>query len=190
MSLVNEYIAGLNRCLHEITEQDVSGATDIIYDAFRAGGTVYIMGNGGSAATASHMVCDLTAPPISAGLPRIPAIALTDNFSVISARANDINYESIFTEQLVSYLKKGDIVIGISASGNSPNIINAIEYANTHGARTVGFAGFKGGRLKDIASICITISCADYGQVEDTHLALGHIISYLLKAKIMSAGKA
>jgi len=183
MSLITDYIAGLNTCLQEIAEHDISHIADIIYDAAKAGGTVYIMGNGGSAATASHMVCDFTASPVTSGLKNIPAIALTDNMSVISARANDIGYESIFTEQLSIYLKNRDVVIGISASGNSPNIIRAIEYANGHGAITLGFAGFQGGLLKETASICVTLSSMDFGEIEAAHVALGHIISSLVKVK-------
>jgi D-sedoheptulose 7-phosphate isomerase len=104
--------------------------------------------------------------------------------AVITARANDIDYGSIFKEQLVTYLNKGDVVIGISASGNSPNVLNAIEYAGDRGAVTIGFSGFNGGKLKELAQKSIVLSSRDYGQVEDSHLCLSHIISYIVREKI------
>ena len=104
--------------------------------------------------------------------------------AILTALANDINYSSIFKEQLANLLDEGDVVIGISASGNSPNILEGIEFARNKGARTIGFAGFGGGRLKELAEKCIVLASMDYGQVEDAHMSLAHIISYLVKEKI------
>ena len=186
MSLVKNYIDGVTGCLKEILRQDVDEVAEIIFQAYRENRQVFVMGNGGSASTASHFVCDLSLQTALKGRPRVRVIGLTDNMAVITARANDVDYGSIFKEQLVTYLNPGDVVIGISASGNSVNVLNAVEYARGRGAMTIGFSGFGGGKLKEIAHRNIILSCRDYGQVEDSHLCLAHIISYLIKEKIKS----
>lgn len=150
MTLVNDYVDGLTRCLGEILQQNVAEIAEIIFEAYTRGKQVFIMGNGGSASTASHFTCDLSFQPVG-NKPRIKVMGLTDNMAIITARANDIDYSSVFVEQLKCHLNKGDVVIGISASGNSPNVLKAIEYAKKQGATTIGFAGFNGGKLNRLA---------------------------------------
>ena len=186
--IIKEYLNGLRCCLDEISAQEVENIAGVILEAWRKGRQVFIVGNGGSAATASHFACDLQKGAAVAGKSRIRAISLTDNLALITALANDIDFSSIFQEQLVGLLEEGDVVIGISASGNSPDIIKAIEYAQGKGAITIGFAGSGGGKLKECAHQCIVLSSNDYGQVEDVHLSLAHIISYLVKEKIANSG--
>lgn len=186
MHLVHDYISGLSECLQEILHQNVEEVADIIYQAYQKGSQIFIMGNGGSASTASHFVCDLSLQTSIKGKPRVRVIGLTDNMAVLTARANDIDYTSVFKEQLATYLNKGDVVIGISASGNSVNVLEAIEYARGKGATTIGFCGFKGGKLKERSDKSIVLSSGDYGQVEDAHLCLAHVISYLIREKIKS----
>jgi len=184
MSIVQSYIDGLSGCLREFVEQDVAEVADIILDAYKRGKQIFIMGNGGSATTASHFARDLVIGAAAKGKPRLQAYSLTDNVAVITALANDVDYTSIFEQQLAGRLNEGDVVIGISASGNSPNVLKAIEFAQSQGATTIGFIGFGGGRLKELAHKCVVLSSKDYGQVEDAHLCLAHIISYLVKEKI------
>jgi D-sedoheptulose 7-phosphate isomerase len=181
---IGDYLNGLRSCLDELGQQDVEGIADIIFDAYKKGKRVFIIGNGGSAATASHFACDLSKSTACAGRPRLKASSLTDNVAIISALANDIEYSSIFQEQLVDQLSAGDIVIGISASGNSPNILKAIEFARSQGAITIGLTGFGGGKLKGLADKSTVLVSRDYGQVEDTHLVLGHIITSLIRERI------
>ena len=188
MSSVRTYIDGLSGCLQEILRQDVAGIADIIFKAYRQGRQTFIMGNGGSASTASHFVCDLSLQTAIEGKPRVRVMGLTDNVAVITARANDIDYSAIFKEQLISQLNSGDVVIGISASGNSPNVIEAIAYARAGGATTIGLSGFSGGKLKDIADKSIVLTSRSYGQVEDAHLSLAHMISYLVRERIIGEG--
>ena len=181
---IGDYLKGLRSCLDELSQQDIDGIVDIIFNAYKDAKQVFIMGNGGSATTASHFARDLQIGAAVAGKPRIRAVSLTDNVAVITALANDMDYDSIFKEQLIGQLNEGDVVIGISASGNSPNVLKAMEFARSRGAVTVGLIGFGGGKLKALTQKCIVLSSKDYGQVEDTHLVLDHIVSYLVKERI------
>jgi D-sedoheptulose 7-phosphate isomerase len=137
---------------------------------------VIIMGNGGSAATASHFACDLGKGTLMPNLPRFRVIALTDNMSLFSALANDVGYEHVFSEQLQSLLQPGDVVIGISGSGNSPNVLNAIRSARQAKAITIGFVGYDGGQLKDLVDVFIHVPSYNMEQVEDVHLILEHLV--------------
>lgn len=182
--MIQEYLAGLKGCLEELSAQDIEEVAGIIFAACRNGKRVFIMGNGGSATTAIHFARDLQIGTAVKGKPRVQATCLTDNVALITALANDMDYGCIFEEQLVGQVKKGDVVIGISASGNSPNVLRAIEYARTNGAMTIGFVGFGGGKLKGMAHKSIVLSSRDYGQVEDIHMVLSHIIPNLIRKQI------
>jgi len=184
MALVQEYIEGLKKCLEELASQNIEEIVDIIFDAYKKGKCIFIMGNGGSATTALHFARDLQIGTAVAGKPRIRVISLTANVALLTALANDIDYSSIFEEQLVGQVEEGDVVIGISASGNSPNVLKAMDCARRGGAVTIGLVGFAGGKLKELAHKSIVLSSKDYGQVEDIHLILAHIISYQVKEKI------
>lgn len=186
MSIPQDYIKGLIECLEELSRQKIEAVADIVIDAWRKGKRIFIMGNGGSATTASHFAHDLEIGAAVAGKPRIQTTSLTDNIAFITALANDIDYSSIFEEQLIGQLGEGDVVIGISASGNSPNVLKAIEYARKNGAITIGFIGFGGGKLRELVNKSIVLSSRDYGAVEDIHLSLAHIVSCLVKEMISS----
>jgi D-sedoheptulose 7-phosphate isomerase len=182
-----EYLSGLRKTLDEINIEDVTRVVEVLLDAYRRGRTIFIIGNGGSAATASHMMCDLAKGCAVEGKPRIRALSLTDNVSIMTAISNDISYEKVFTEQLKVFLEEGDVVLGITASGNSPNILDAIRYAKEHGATTIGFIGFGGGKLKALVDVNVTVSSRNYGHVEDLHCVLEHLISQCLRQKIAAA---
>ena len=186
MSIIQNYVRGLRECLDELFQQEerLERITDIIFHAYQNGKQVFIFGNGGSASTASHCALGFEKQSAIEGKPRIKSKSLTDNIALITALANDIDYTSIFREQLINQLDGGDVVIGISASGNSPNVLRAIEYARDKGATTIGFTGFGGGKLRGLADLCIVLSSTDYGQIEDTHLTITHIISEMLKERI------
>jgi D-sedoheptulose 7-phosphate isomerase len=184
MSIVQDYIKGLSRCLGELSPQNLEEIADTIVTAWKTGKRIFIMGNGGSATTASHFARDLQMETATSGKPRVKAISLADNIALITSLANDKDYSSIFEEQLIGQMEKDDVVIGISASGNSPNVLKAIEYARRNGATTIGFIGFGGGKLKELVHKAIILSSQDYGPVEDIHLSLDHIISYLVRERI------
>jgi len=149
---------------------------------------VIIMGNGGSAATASHFACDLGKGTLMPGLPRFRVIALTDNMALFSALANDCGYDQVFSEQLRSLIQPGDVAIGISGSGNSANVLNAIQAARELGAVTIGFVGYDGGRLKGMVDLCVHVPCDCMEQVEDVHLILEHLISTALRHAMDETG--
>jgi D-sedoheptulose 7-phosphate isomerase len=182
-----DYLSGLRTVLDEIDTEDVTRVVETLLDAYRRGRTIFIIGNGGSAATASHMMCDLAKGCGVEGKPRIKALSLTDNVSIMTAISNDVSYEKVFTEQLRVFLEEGDVVLGITASGNSPNILDAIRYANEHGATTIGFIGFGGGKLKALVDVNVTVSSRNYGYVEDVHCILEHLVSQCLRQKIENA---
>lgn len=184
--IIQSYIDGLQQCLNELCQQDIETVVSIIFAAYKKGKQIFTMGNGGSATTASHFARDLRIGAAVKGKPRVRAISLTDNIAVITALANDIDYGSIFYEQLVGQLDEADVVIGISASGNSANVLRAIEFARSKGAVTIGFIGFGGGKLKQLVDKSVVLSSRDYGQVEDAHLSLAHIVSYLVKERLGS----
>jgi len=182
------YLDSLKRFLDQIPLEKVEAITDILYQAYRDNRQVFIMGNGGSASTASHFACDLGKGTIIPGKPRFRVISLNDNISLITALSNDFGYEEVFREQLMNLVNAGDIVIGITGSGNSPNVLKAMEYARSRGAVTIGFIGFDGGKLRGMVDEEITIACDNYGQVEDIHLILEHLISQFFRQKIDREG--
>ena len=145
-----------------------------------SGKRVYICGNGGSASTASHMASDLNKGANRKDAPRFKAVALTDNIPSMLAWANDSSYDDIFVEQLKNHLEKGDIVIGISGSGNSPNVLKALHYANDEGALTIGLTGFDGGKVAQLVQICYVVPNHVMQQIEDIHLLIEHMLSMIL----------
>ena len=155
--------------------------TNILLDARNNRHNIFIMGNGGSAATASHFAGDLSKGANSKGGPRFKAIALTDNIPTLLAWANDNCYEDIFVEQLKNLMEPGDIVIGISGSGNSENIIKAIQYANENGAITIGLSGYNGGLLLKNAKENIHVPSFNMQRVEDIHLLVEHLLTSMIK---------
>lgn len=186
VSEVQTYLNGLNHCLEELSQQEdkIENAARIIFESYRKGGWIFVLGNGGSASTASHCALGFAKQSAVAGKPRLKSKSLADNIGLITAWGNDESFESVFLQQLINELEPQDVVIGISASGNSPNVLRAMNYATSLGAKTIGFTGFGGGRLQLCTDCCITLTCKDYGQVEDAHLALTHILSGLLKERI------
>lgn len=184
MTFTEEYLGELKGCLEELSAGEIEAVAGLILEAYKKGRRVFLMGNGGSATTAMHFARDLQMGTAVAGRPRLKATCLADNMAFVTAIANDVNYESIFTEQLVGQAAAGDVVIGISASGNSPNVLRAIDYANGIGAVTIGLIGFGGGKLKGLARKSIVISRKNYQQVEDVHMVLAHIIPCWLKNEI------
>jgi D-sedoheptulose 7-phosphate isomerase len=185
-NILQDYLCGLQSCISEISQQDIQGVADIIYKAYRNNKYIFIFGNGGSAATASHIVCDLRKGTAMPGKPRLKVTSLTDSIPLFTAIGNDIDYQSVFVEQLISQVNKGDVAIGISCSGNSPNVLKAIQYAKEQGATTIGFTACGGGKLKGMTDKNINLTTHDFGQAEDIHLSLGHILKELIKAKIES----
>lgn len=178
---IQEYIGDISGVLNRLPVEDIVRVVEVLERARSEGKQVFIFGNGGSAATASHFACDLSKGAIREGKPRIKAFALTDNIHILTAWANDTDYGRIFAEQLENYIAKGDVAIGISGSGNSPNVLNGMKVAREKGAITVGFIGFDGGKLKDMVDIPVIAPIRNMEQSEDIHLLLEHIVTVCLR---------
>jgi D-sedoheptulose 7-phosphate isomerase len=186
-SIAQDYVSRLRNVLAELDLDAVAAATAVLLDAYENGHTVFICGNGGSASTASHMAADLGKNTVAAGKPRLRVLSLNDNMAWFSALANDLGYENVFVEQMGNLLQPRDVLIVLSASGNSPNVVQAAEFAKAHGGRILALVGFQGGRLRGLADVAIHVKCDAYGPVEDVHLVLNHIFTEALRQRIRSA---
>lgn len=180
-----QYAKHLSEILSNLDYQAIEEVIEILKKARARGNTIFFIGNGGSAATASHFAEDLAYGTRREGHELFRALSLNDS-TYLTAVANDEGYENVFVTQLKSLFRPQDIIIGISASGNSPNIIKAIEYANRNRGITVGLLGFDGGKMKDICQHCVLVKTTkgEYGPVEDVHLSLDHIITTYFKSVI------
>ena len=179
-----DYFGRHTRVVDTLDVAAVERAVQTIIAAYDEHRTVFICGNGGSATTATHMTADLGKNSAMPGKARLRVIGLADNMSWFSALGNDLGYENVFVEQLENFLEPGDVLIAISASGNSPNVVKAAEFARAHGGKVVGLVGFKGGKLKEIADVAVHSQIEDYGPVEDSHLMLDHIFVEALREHI------
>ena len=171
-----QYLNGLKALLDRFDGETFEAITTSIIDAYHSEKTIFSMGNGGSAATASHFAADINKGCCLDLDKKFKVICLNDNISTILALANDLAYEAVFIEQLKNFFKPGDLVIGISGSGNSENIIRAINYANLNGGRTIGLCGFSGGRLSKLADIAFIVNIDDMQKIEDVHVIVVHMI--------------
>ncbi len=181
MSVLRQYQRNLTKTVKDLPLEKIQAAVEILHSKRVSGNRIYIMGNGGSASTASHFVCDLNKNTRMEGWPDFKAIGLADNMPVFSAYANDEGYENVFSRQLQNDLTQGDIVIGISASGNSENVLCGMRYAKETGAHTIALTGFDGGRLGGLVDLHIHLPNKVIEQVEDIHLMLEHMIICSLK---------
>jgi len=184
-AIAKNYLEELKETIDSIDLADIQKVANILLKAYKENRRVFILGNGGSASTASHMACDLGKGTLknvyNPEEKRFQVISLTDNVATMTAYANDLSFDDMFVQQLHNLVAKGDVVIGISGSGNTPNIIKALMYAKSQGAVTIGFLGFKsGGKAKDLVDFDIVIQSSNYGVIEDLHLALDHILTTCL----------
>jgi D-sedoheptulose 7-phosphate isomerase len=177
---ISDYLKGLRNTIEDLDVGEIDQVCRIFKNAYDQERTIFLMGNGGSASTASHIACDINKGACLNAKKKFHVMALTDNLPVITAIANDINYDSIFLEQLKSFAKPGDVVVGISGSGNSPNVLKGIEYARQTGCTTIGVCGYDGGKLKTLVDCCFHVKINDMQIVEDLHLVLGHILMRVL----------
>lgn len=185
---VQNYFQEINRSLQLLEISKIKQAIDMLFYAYRNDKKIFILGNGGAASTSSHMACDLSKGTVTRAYDnkekRFRVISLTDNVSIMTAYANDLSFDDVFMQQLRNLVEKDDVVVAISASGDSENIVRAIDYAKKRGARTIGLLGFTtGGKLAKIVDCPIVIKSNLYGPCEDIQLILNHIIGMWL-AKI------
>jgi D-sedoheptulose 7-phosphate isomerase len=178
------YFAELVEAFAKIPEKDIEKATQLLLCCYHGGKQMFLIGNGGSAATASHFANDLSKGTRCEGRKRFKAFSLTDNIPLVTAWANDHSFEEIFVEQLTNLLHPGDLLVAISGSGNSRNILKAVEYVNAHQGHTFGLIGFQGGKLKDLVHESIIVPSHRQEIIEDIHLILEHIICKYISFEI------
>jgi len=187
---ITNYFSELEQMMQAISLSDLQAVLSILEEAYHNGHRIFVMGNGGSAATASHFALDLAKNTIMPGAPRLKAISLTDHVPLITAWSNDTHYEHIFAEQLANLIEPGDVVIGISASGNSPNVINAVKLARQSRAATIGLLGATGGKLKNIVDAAVLAPGQNIEQEEDAHMILAHVITRHMREVVRSYAQA
>jgi len=184
---IDAYLERLKATLDNLDRGEIEKCADVLLQAYWSGNQIFVCGNGGSAATASHFAVDIN-KGVTFGLERrFRVIPLTDNMATITAYTNDVGYDVIFVEQLKNYFRKGDVVIGISGSGNSKNVLNAINYANENGGVTVGWTGYLGGTLKEISQYSVNANIEDMQLSEDAHMIFTHLMLKTLCHKIAAA---
>jgi D-sedoheptulose 7-phosphate isomerase len=183
-----KYLNQLKKSLSDLDLKEINTIVDILLKAYKDNKQIFIMGNGGSAVLASHFACDLGKGTLKNVYDdkekRFRVISLTDNVALMTAFSNDLNYEYVFSQQLNNLVNEGDVVIGVSASGNSKNIIHAISLAKKSKAITIGFLGFDGGKLKELVDFKIVINNNHYGIIEDAHSALQHMICDTIRKRL------
>ena len=172
------YLQDLQQALAALDLEQVKKVRQVLAEARADGKQIFLCGNGGSASTASHLVNDLGKGASQAGDEPFKVMALTDNISWITALANDMSYEDVFVEQLRNFAGAGDVLIAISGSGNSPNVLKAVALAKERGLTTVGWTGFDGGHLALLVDLPIVVNSHHMGRIEDVHVVLMHLVCY------------
>ena len=191
-SFLESYVEGLSGLIAGLDLEGIQGLADVLDEACGDGKTVFCVGNGGSAATALHFATDLSWGRRDVSEERPRAVSLTANSPLMTALSNDVGYADVFVEQLRSFFSQGDVVLAISASGNSENVLRAVRYANEHGGVSLGLAGFDGGKMKSACHNCVHVEtpAGMYELVEDVHHAICHMVASYLKTKAASRAEA
>lgn len=186
----SQYLKETLPLFSEYEGEAFQAAMGAMVEAYHRGSTVFICGNGGSWGTGNHMVNDLAKGSVVEGKKRLRVVGLGDNTSLLTAYANDYGYDTVFVEPMKNLWRKGDILIAISASGNSPNVVKAAEYARANDGQVIGLVGFSGGKLKELSSFPIHFKSDNYGSIEDAQLMFSHLSSQYLHRYIKTAGPA
>jgi D-sedoheptulose 7-phosphate isomerase len=181
---VPSYLEELSATIQKLPLQSIDNLVRVFLQAYERGRTIFLFGNGGSAALASHMTCDLGKGTVPGTGKRLRAVALTDNVALITAWANDTWYENIFVEQLENLLQPGDVAFAISGSGNSPNILAALSFARRAGAIAAGITGFQGGKMQPLCDVCVVVPSDNMQIIEDLHLSIAHCVFRVLRHEI------
>lgn len=187
---MNAYLREVARLLDAIRGDDLEAIADRLWQAYREGAQVFTCGNGGSAAAASHIVVDLAKgmdlPPEA---PRFRAVSLVDNVPALTAYANDLGYENVFSEPLQNLGRPGDVLIAVSGSGCSENVLRAMQAARRLGVATIGLTGRDGGKMKPLADLCLVVPAQSMQQIEDVHLVVLHALYLELKGRAEAAAR-
>jgi D-sedoheptulose 7-phosphate isomerase len=182
--VVNTYFDDVVNTIGKIPVPTIDRIVAALLEAYQSSRMIYLFGNGGSAALASHFACDLGKGAANGSAKRFQVLAFTDNVPLMTAWANDARYEDIFAEQLSNFVRPGDIAFAISCSGKSPNVLNALKVAREAGAFTIGLTGFEGGDMMHLCDLCLVIPSDNMQIIEDLHLSVTHAVFTALRAKI------
>jgi len=191
---IEQYFKEIKEICDNISRDDIDSAIELLFDAWKNGNSVYFCGNGGSAGTANHFMCDLFKVTVVEGKKRFKAYCLNDNVPLMTALINDDGWDNLYIEQLKNLFEKGDVLICLSVHGGSgrdkagawsQNLLKAMDYAKKKGGKTIGFAGFDGGAMKDLADVCVIVPFNATPHVEAFHVVLQHLIATRLREKIM-----
>jgi D-sedoheptulose 7-phosphate isomerase len=181
---VSEYVTSVGATLAKMPCAAIDDLIEVLLRTCEAGRAIFVFGNGGSAALASHAACDLGKGTCEVARERVRVLSLTDNVPLITAWANDTAYEMVFTEQMKNFIQPGDVAFAISGSGNSPNVLNALRYAREIGATTVGLTGFEGGKMKALCDVCVVVPSDNMQIIEDLHVMAAHGIFTILRSRL------
>jgi D-sedoheptulose 7-phosphate isomerase len=184
------YLQGLSELLDKLSYEAIDQVTEALWEAYQNDRSLFVFGNGGSAALASHSACDLGKGTVINGNRRFRVMSLTDNVPLMTAWANDRRYDDVFAEQLRSFVQRDDVVLAISGSGNSPNVLNGLQVARDSGARTIGLTGFQGGKMKLLCDLCVIVPSDSMQLIEDSHVAVAHAIFIGLRQRILQSCEA
>jgi D-sedoheptulose 7-phosphate isomerase len=180
----NSYFGYLSYTVQRLPFTTINQITEILLHAYDAGRMIYLFGNGGSAALASHFACDLGKGTVNGDSKRFRVLSLTDNVPLMTAWANDSNYADIFAEQLSNFVRRDDIAFAISGSGNSPNVLRALEVARAAGAITLGLTGFRGGKMRELCDHCMIVPSENMQIIEDLHLCVAHAVFTSIRQRV------
>jgi phosphoheptose isomerase len=183
MDFVHDYYRRFVKVLDTFEKAPLEDIAKVFLEVSKRNGTIWVAGNGGSAAIADHTVCDTTKGTHVDGQPPLRSVSLASNGPMVTALGNDIGYDEIFRYQLKYYLQPEDALLVVSSSGNSPNVVNACQYAKERGVPTIAFVGFRGGQLAEIADHVVWIEVDNYGIAEDTHQSLMHVLTQYLRQR-------
>jgi D-sedoheptulose 7-phosphate isomerase len=181
-----DYLGETRGVMARLDADLIDRISEQIWQAYEQERTVYLFGNGGSAALASHLACDLAKGTAANGRRRMRAVSLNDNLALLTALANDLEYDEIFAEQL-HHIEPGDVALAISSSGNSPNVVRGLEVAQQAGATTVAITGFKGGRVKSLCDMCLVVPSDNVQYIEDSHLSVMHAIFSAVRQRMLNS---
>jgi len=187
---VETYFQNVACAIEKVPVATVNQIVSVLLEAYDSSRMVFLFGNGGSAALASHFVCDLGKGATNGSSKRFRALAFTDNVPLMTAWANDARYEDIFAEQLSNFVSPRDVALAISGSGNSPNVLKALKVARECGAFTIGLTGFEGGHMKHLCDLCLIIPSDNMQVIEDLHLSVTHAVFTALRARICQQERA
>jgi D-sedoheptulose 7-phosphate isomerase len=190
---IDRFLQGVEEIARKVSREDIDRAIEALYQAWKDGRTVFTAGNGGSAGTATHLAADLTKMTAIPGQPRLRAMSLVDNIPLVSALVNDDGWDSVYTEQLATFYRPGDVLITISVHGGqgrdkagawSQNLMKAIAYVKERGGTTIGLAGFDGGAMRAVCDVCVVVPYDTTPHVEGFHVVLHHLIAFCLAERI------